>query len=131
MDTDFKYHKILKDLQDIALASPKVSNFRLAAAIVYKHRAIAYGVNSYKTSPFQKKYRKNEHAIFLHAELAAITHALRHLTLDQLAKSKMIICRVNRTGLAMSKPCEGCQRALVEFGIRQVYYTTPNGVYLL
>lgn len=131
MVDDFKYHKILKDLQDIALASPKVSNFRLAAAVVYKNRWISHGVNSYKTSPFQKKYGKNEHSIFLHAELAAITHALRQLTLEQLAKSKMIVCRVTRTGLAMSKPCVGCQRALVEFGIRQVYYTTPTGILLL
>lgn len=131
MSEDFKYHKILSRLQDLAIATPKVANFRLAAAIIYKNRIVSYGVNSYKSSPFQKKYGKNEYAIFLHAEIAAINNALRHLTVQQLSKSKMIICRINKSGLAMSKPCAGCQRALAEFGIRTVYYTTPNGVHLL
>lgn len=131
MPEEFKYHKILNRLQDISLATPKVSNFRLAAAIIYKNRLVSYGVNSYKSSPFQKKYGKNEHAIFLHAEIAAINNALRHINVSQLSKSKMIICRINKEGLAMSKPCVGCQRALAEFGIRTVFYTTPNGINLL
>ena len=128
---DFKYQRVLDNLIEVARVTPKVSNFRLAAAVVYKNRIVSYGVNSYKSSPFQKKYSKNEYAIFLHAEIAAITNALRHLTHAQLSRSKMIICRINHAGLAMSKPCSGCQRALAEVGINTVYYSTPTGIQLL
>jgi len=27
----------------------------------------------------------------------------------------------------MSKPCEGCARAIAQFGIKKVYYTTEEG----
>jgi tRNA(Arg) A34 adenosine deaminase TadA len=127
----FKYHKILSNLIEVATATPRVSSSKLAAAVVYKNRIISYGVNSYKTSPFQKKYGKNEHAIFLHAEIAAIKNALRHLSQEQLSRSKMIVCRINNVGLAMSKPCLGCQRALAEFEIQTVWYTTAQGIQLL
>jgi deoxycytidylate deaminase len=124
----FKYQRVVDNLAAVARANPPVSSVRVAAALVYKNRIVSYGVNSYKTSPLQKKYGKNEHAIFLHAEISAIKHALRQLTLDQLSRSNLIICRVNHTGMAMSKPCVGCQRAIAQFGIRKVFYTTETGV---
>jgi deoxycytidylate deaminase len=128
MSRVFKHQKILQNLTEVALATPKVSSCKVSAAVVYKNRIVSYGVNSYKTSPFQKKYGKNEHAIFLHAEIAAIKNASRHLTLSQLSHSVLIICRVNDQGLAMSKPCVGCQRAIIEFGIKQVFFTTVDGI---
>jgi deoxycytidylate deaminase len=125
---DKRLHKVLSNLAEVAAATPKVSNFRVAAAILYKNRIISYGVNSYKTSPFQKRYSKNEYAIHFHAEIAAIKNSLRYLTVDQLSKAQLIVCRINVNGLAMSKPCTGCQRAIAEFGIRDVYYSHALGL---
>jgi deoxycytidylate deaminase len=104
---------------------------RHAAAIVYRNRIVAVGTNHFKTHPFQIKYRRRPDAIYLHAEVAAIKRAIWHLSEKELKRSMLISVRIkydNRLNprLGMSKPCEGCQKAIAEFGIRHVYYTTET-----
>jgi len=120
--------KIFRDLTSVAAATPKVANHRLAAAIVSKGKIISIGSSSYKSSPFQKKYAADEHKIFLHAEISAIKKALRSLTVDELKATSLYVCRVKSRGWGNSKPCIGCQRAIVEFGIKNVWYTTESGL---
>lgn len=91
------------------------------------------GANSKRTDPFQARFAKNEHAIFLHAEVAAIKAALKVLTLEELRKSTLYVCRVKfdnedrRPILGLSKPCVGCRRAIIEFQIPRVVYTVDEG----
>lgn len=119
--------KIFKNLTSIAAANPYVASCRLAAAITYKNRVVSYGVNSYKTSPFQKRFASNEDRIHLHAEISAIKNALRVMNVDDLKHTVLYVCRVKRSGhWGMSKPCEGCQRAILEFGIKKIFYTTDD-----
>ena len=107
--------------------------YRLAAGIIYKNTLVSVGVNSYKTDPFQAKYSKNEKAIHLHAEVAAIKNALRQLSVDDIQKATLVVVRVKRKtnkepySPAMAKPCSGCRRCMVEFGIKNVYYTGEEG----
>lgn len=107
--------------------------YRLAAGIIYKNTLVSVGVNSYKTDPFQAKYSKNEKAIHLHAEVSAIKNALRHLSVDDIQKATLVVVRVKRKtnkepySAAMAKPCSGCRRCMVEFGIKNVYYTGEEG----
>jgi tRNA(Arg) A34 adenosine deaminase TadA len=115
----------------MAAATPRVANYRLAAAIVYKNKVVAHGVPSYKSSPFQKKYAADEHKIFLHAEIAAIKNALRCLSVDELKHASLYVCRVKNDGWGNSKPCLGCQRAIAEFGIKRVIYTSEEGLEVL
>jgi len=75
----------------------------------------------------KKKYAADEHKIFLHAEIAAIKKALRFYSVDMLRGTTLIVCRVKKNGLGNSKPCIGCQRAIAEFGIKKVIYTTEDG----
>lgn len=126
-----KEKKILADLSAMAAAIPKVANSRIAAAIVWKGRTISFGNNSYKTSPFQKKYADNEFKIFLHAEIAAIRKALKILPVGLLKGTTLYVCRIKQGGWGNSKPCLGCQRAIAEFGIKKVLYTTETGVEVL
>jgi len=128
MDTDTRMKRMFNNLTEVAIASEKVANYRLAAIIVYKNRIVSYGVPSYKTSPFQKKYAADEHKIHLHAEISAIKNAMRHLSLSQLKKSSLYVCRVKDTGWGMAKPCSGCQRAILEFGIKKVIYSSEEGL---
>lgn len=104
---------------------------RHAAAIIYRNRIVALGTNHFKTHPFQIKYRRTPDAIYLHAEVAAIKRAIRQLSEKELKRAVLVSVRVKydhglQPRFGMSKPCEGCQRAIVEFGIRRVYYTTEN-----
>lgn len=125
--------KIFDMLERLAVSNPGTQGrFKLAAGIVYKKHLVATGVNSYKSHPLMTQFGKNKEAIFIHAEIDAIKNALRLITHDQLAKCDMYVLRVKRSGdtksspftRALACPCEGCQRAIVHFGIRNVYYTT-------
>ena len=128
--------EILETLAKIAEANDD-SNIRFAAAIVRGNRIVSVGFNHKKSHPLQARFCKNEHAIFLHAEIAAIKNALKELSVEELSRTDLYITRVKKPksfskkfvwGLA--KPCCGCQRAIEEFGIRGVVYTTDeNGAY--
>lgn len=86
-----------------------------------------------KSHPFQLQYSKNKDAIYLHAEIAAIKNAFRILDLKDFKYTSLYICRVKKFArgsdwmFGMAKPCAGCQKAIAEFDIRNVFYTTGEG----
>lgn len=104
------------------------SRFKLAAMIVHKNIPVSIGFNSYKTDPFQAKFGKNELAICLHAEINAIKKSLNILSPKELKESSLFIARVKNydrdTGIA--KPCIGCQKAILEFNLKHVLWTTDD-----
>lgn len=123
---------ILNTLNKVAMVNP-LSNAKFAAAIVKNNKIISIGMNSKKSHPLQAKYAKNPHAVFLHAEIDAIKNALREINVDEFYKTDLYICRIKKEkrlasnyvwGLA--KPCCGCERAILSFGIRRVIYTTNS-----
>ena len=123
-----RLNKIIIQLQETANERDAVANARLTAAIFFKGSIIATGGNQRKSHPFQLKYARNEDSIFLHAETDAIKNSLRFIDIDDLKKSALIVCRVKANGtLALAKPCDGCQRAIANFNIQHVYYTTNEG----
>lgn len=105
-------------------------NARLAAAVVHKNEIASFGVNEFKTHPFQAKFGRNNDSIYLHAETSAIKNALKVLDEDQLSKSTLYVCRVKFEDLkrkklifGLAKPCEGCVRCIHTFGIQKVIYS--------
>lgn len=129
MEHTHRVRRTVEWLTKIAAANPRVSRTRLAAAILHKNRVISVGVNSYKSSPLQKKFGSNPDRIFLHAEINAIKNSLRYVDVDFLKKCELYICRLKNTNeLGLSKPCDGCQRAIISFGLRRVFYTTDFDV---
>ena len=126
--------KILETLSKIAEDLDKDMNrtgARHAAAVVYKNQIVAYGVNQNKSHPFHSRFSEHDDAIFLHAETDAIKNALRRISEDEIEKSTLFVCRVkydsNGPGKKIiwgnSKPCDGCQRAIATFGIKDVVYS--------
>lgn len=124
-----KHQKIIDNLCRIAEAVEPINSARLAAAIVYKNRIVAYGTNKRKSHTFQSKYGKNEHAIYLHAENDAIKNALRYIHIDDLSYCTLYVARVKRIrprsmyiqGLA--KPCRGCMGAINTFKLKGIIHT--------
>lgn len=118
---------ILKTLRAVAEGSAPVKSARIAAAVVYKGSIISVGTNSYKTDPLQAKYSKNEHAIFMHAEILAIKRALKILSKEEMKKAHLyVVRRKNAAGImqdGLAKPCIGCQRAIDDVQIQKVIYT--------
>jgi len=130
MNLDKTTSLLLKIAEDIP---EPVRNYRLASAILYKKQIVGFGVNSYKTDPFQSKYMKNPFSIFVHAEIAAIKNALKRIDVDDFKRSSLVVVRVKRNMNntkfipALSKPCIGCMSCIYEFGIRNVFYTNEEG----
>jgi deoxycytidylate deaminase len=122
--------RIFERLAKAALESNN-SWAKVAACIVQKNSALKIGVNRKKSHPFQAKYARNKDSIYLHAETQAIVNALRFLSLDELLKTDLYICRMKNINgnmvYGLAKPCDGCMRAITEFGIKNVYFTTDEG----
>lgn len=107
---------------------------RMAAGLVWKGSLVSVGTNVRKTHPFQAKYGRNSDSIYLHAEISAIKGALRHIDVDDFRRSTLLVCRLKRPSaqsksfeLAMARPCEGCMRAIADFGIGKVLFTNDDG----
>lgn len=111
---------------------------KVAAAIVYKNKIITLEHNVDKSHTFQKRFAKNEHAIFFHAETSAIYKALKILGKAKLSKSTLVVVRLSSVKskyrqlllhhtLATSKPCEGCSSCINHYGIKKVIHSVING----
>ena len=95
---------------------------KLAAVLVTKNKTVFIGFNRYKTHPLQKKFSRNSSSLCLHAEMDAIVQASRAKV--DIEGGAIYVARVNKKMQpALAKPCEGCERALVHFGIKIVEWT--------
>jgi tRNA(Arg) A34 adenosine deaminase TadA len=109
-----------------------INSSKIASAVVIKRDIISLGQNQMKSHPFQFKYRKKPDCIFLHSEISAIKSALNHIPPSSLRRSTLYIHRVKRLSShnhtdwrsGHDMPCSGCTRAIVEFDIRRVVYST-------
>lgn len=110
---------------------------RVAACLVYKNEIMSFGINRLKSHPFQAKFSKNSKSIFLHAETDAIKNALKRMTVEEISKSTLYVCRIkyNSSGkrkqfiAGLAYPCDGCQKAIATFNIKKVCYTCDDGGY--
>lgn len=110
----------------IALNNPIQKLPRMGAVLKTKNSFWHGGQNSYKTHPMAKKFGRNEKSLCLHAEVDAIRNCLRFG--DDPSGGTLYVARVLKNGKpAMAKPCEGCERAIVAFGIKDVEWTTDDG----
>lgn len=113
------YYLLLQDARN----HDGVANKRHAACITRDHEILSFGINSYKTSPLQKKYGTNPYQIHLHAEIEALSRATRR-SQGNIEGSTCYVVRVKANGEpALSKPCPGCEAALFAFGVREVFHT--------
>jgi deoxycytidylate deaminase len=125
---------VINTLSKVAEANDEYPRARLAAAIVRNNKIVSIGINRMKSDPLQARFGKNKEAIYLHAEIHAIKNALREVSVDDLKDCVLYICRVKKPESnkpyewALAKPCEGCSRAIVEFGIKKVIYTTKPDI---
>lgn len=129
-----RYHqRIFDHLETLAIQSNE-GWAKLSAAVVYKNRIFSTGVNSKKSHPFQKKYGRNVESIFLHAETAAIHQALRFLSHEEIENADLYVMRMKKDGpdnsfrYGLALPCSGCQKCIAAFGIKNVFYTTNEGI---
>lgn len=115
---------------------------KVAAAIIFKNKIISLEHNIDKSHTFQKRFAKNEHAIFFHAETSAIHTAIKLIGEDKLSKATLVVVRLSSVKskyrqrllhhtLATSKPCEGCSSCISHYGIKKVIHSVVDGFEVL
>ena len=102
---------------------PMANHKPVIKEVIYnkKGRILSEAENSYtKTHPYQKRLAeksKNPHRIYLHAEIAALVRC-------RGVPYKISITRINAHGeLVLAKPCDICELAIKEAGIKIVEFS--------
>ena len=114
--------RIICKLVEEASSCEPVAGQRHAAAVVHRGRIISLETNSKKTHPIQKRWGKNRHSIYLHAEVNAIIKAMK--TTVNFNECDLYVIRLDKMGnLAKSKPCRGCQDAIKHYNFKEVYHS--------
>lgn len=110
----------------LAHTSP-YGRFRVGSILAQRKNILSYGVNSKKSHPLQAKFSSRPHLqCWLHAEIHAITQAKA----GDIVGSDCYVARVLMNGSwGTSKPCEGCRKALVHYGVRRAIYYEDGGFY--
>lgn len=123
---------LLRLYEDIYSGSP-YERLKVVAFLIYKGKIVNFGVNSEKTSPMQKYYRKKTALAaipnFLDKEHAEI-NVLRHTYLgdfDMRRVELVIISKRNDGSFRLAKPCNTCMAAIKDLGVHRIYFTTNEG----
>lgn len=94
-----------------------------AACFDKRKRLLSVGWNKQKTHTQQHHFAckvGQPLRAFLHAEIDALIkcHHQAHY---------LVVVRLTKTGLAIAKPCPICERAIIDSGVKVLYYTDRNG----
>lgn len=123
----FKKAKEISNLSDF-------NKIHIGCIAIYKNVILAHGYNTNKTNPLQKEYNQYRNLDWngiepkakIHAEMACILK-IKNLDID-FSKVKLYVYREDMNKkLANCRPCKACERAMKDIGIKEIYYTTPNG----
>jgi len=94
------------------------------AAILYKGGSVLRAsCNDIRTMGYRKKY-------FFHGEPSrhAEMNAIHGIPRDVISKCSMLVLRLDKQGeIRSAKPCHACASALLDAGIKKVYYTSYSG----
>lgn len=130
---DSKHSRYINILAKMAACVEPVAQARIAACIVYRNDIVSFGICKMKSHPFQARFGKNKDSIFLHAENDCIKNALKLLSIDELSRCSLYVCRVKyedrlmkKLLFGLAKPCSGCSRCIANFSISKVYYSLDN-----
>lgn len=108
--------------------------YHLGAVLYYKGKMVSQGHNSKKTSPIQKALNKqrgfdpDECGSYnpIHAEVSCLGKA-KDANID-FNRAVVFVYREHKNGeKAMARPCKGCMKALKDFGVKTICYTTESG----
>lgn len=126
-------NKLLRSLvriyDDIYSGSP-YERLKVVSFLIYRGKIVGFGVNSEKTSPMQKFYRKQTSLAtipnFIDKEHSEI-NLLRRTYLkdfDMRRVELVVISKRNDGNFRLARPCCTCMRAIKDHGIKNVFYST-------
>ena len=129
--SDFRYFEKAR----FAAHESNYHSEHVGCVAVYQGNVIGSACNNNKTHPMQKRYNQfrgiysdcAKFAPTLHAEINCIKQ-IHNLNI-KFSKVKLYIyrtCKDRESG--MVRPCATCMEAIKDLGIRDIYYTTDDGI---
>lgn len=126
---DYRFFRKAKTIASVS----DFKKFHIGCVAVYQGKIIGLACNTQKTHPMQKEYNayrnhedNNSFMPRLHAEIACL-NTIRKMDIN-FAKVKLYICRERTSGeVGLSRPCVACMQAIIDLGIKYIYYTTDAG----
>jgi len=122
-DLDGWKKEVIVKLFNLAVDLQPVGKTRIIAAVLKNRKIIGIGQNSYNSTYLARRFKKNEKALYEHAEIAAMKIGIRSGSIFD----KIFISRarfVNNVWVfGNAKPCNGCMEALKLFNVKEVYYS--------
>lgn len=123
-----RYFEMAKNISNLS----DCKQHKLGCVFIYKGKVIAAQYNTTKTSPVQKQYNKLRNFEYdtpnngaIHAEFGCLLHT-KDMEIDW-NKVSVFIYRNHRNGIrARSFCCEACRQAIIDRGIRRIYFTGEN-----
>lgn len=121
------HNRYINAAYSVALASPGAggknrNRFRLGAVLVDRKRIVAAKYNSLKTHPMMGFFYAYP---YLHAEAATIFS----YGIDNCYGSTLYVVRIKRdNSLGLAKPCSSCEKLIKLAGVKQVIYSTNEGI---
>lgn len=101
--------------------------FRMGAIIARKNKILSVGTNSKKSHPIQAKFSCRP---FNHAWRHCEVHAISLCKAGDLIGSDIYVGRILANDeWAASKPCSGCLKALIHYGIKGMYFFQDGKIY--
>jgi deoxycytidylate deaminase len=110
----------------VNMAKKSISRFRLGAVLARKSRVISTGFNDMRrTHPKMQRFNPDKSwCPGLHAEVDACLGVDR----KELQGAEIYVARILKSGaIALARPCEICQRFLLDVGVRRIYFTDITG----
>lgn len=125
--------KYFEETRKVALCS-EYDRVHIGCIAVYKGRIIAKGSNSEKTHPIQMHYNKYRTIRGINTQVLPKVHAevkclskLKNMNVD-FKKVKLFIYRIRcDQPYGLARPCPAYMMAIMDSGIRNIYYTTDTG----
>ena len=100
---------------------------RHAAILTINNKIISIGINKSKTHPLQKKYSRHPSLTAIHAEIDCLSRVDKD-SLDG-HRTTLYIAMINPDGSPhLSCPCSGCSKAINDYNIDRIIYTTNDGI---
>jgi hypothetical protein len=135
MEIKAKEYKAVEMLSLIARDVAPIKSSRIAAGLYIQGRLISIGVNQNKTSPFQKRWSRNDRCgALIHAEVDCLKNALKKVSVDDLKNATMVVTRMKYSSserdkmvFGMVKPCSGCQAMLNCYSVARIIWTCDDG----
>lgn len=99
--------------------------YKVGAACFDKRKnLLSVGWNKQKTHVTQYKFA---------CKVGQPMRQMLHAEIDALIKCRhdpyyLVVVRITKTGLSIAKPCAICDRAILDSGVRVLYYTNRDGV---